>query len=234
MRIKNRQNILVIAFLSLVFALTACAQEEEENLSCRITTMPNNGATVQANESGYSQRIYISTDNDLCAWAAISDSDWLEYDPDSGLGNGYVTVTIKANHAAKPRKGTITFSGTGGKAASTVTFTQEASYETSCNFTISTDRAPFVDYSGGTGSISIKAQSSNCRWTAYSSIYWIAISSGLSGKGDGTVYYNVLVNNASDSRRGTINVAGKTITIYQQGRPQQPTGPAGQQKLKRF
>jgi hypothetical protein len=62
----------------------------------------------------------------------------------------------------------------------------------------------------------------NCPWTASTnsgSWSWIAITSGWSGTGSGTVNYSVLANNTGATRTGTLTIAGHTFTITQQ--PQQ-------------
>ena len=170
--------------------------------------------------SGDTKRVYVSVNNDLCVWAALNDAKWISVNPDSGMGSAYVSVTLEPNKGKKPRRGSVSFSGSDGQAASTITFTQNPTV-TACNFIVSTERPPFFDYSGGTGSISLKSDNSSCQWTASSSIYWLSITSGTSGKGDGKIYFNVDVNNTTDSRRANINISGKIITVTQDGRPRQ-------------
>ena len=65
-----------------------------------------------------------------------------------------------------------------------------------------------------TGTVSVTAQL-NCRWTAASNVSWIAITSGSSGSGNGTVGYSVAANTGTSSRTGTLTIAGNTFTVTQ-------------------
>lgn len=55
-----------------------------------------------------------------------------------------------------------------------------------------------------------------CDWTAVSDAPWLRITSGGSGRGNGTVLFTVDAN-GSAARTGTIRVGGKTLTVLQTG-----------------
>ena len=55
---------------------------------------------------------------------------------------------------------------------------------------------------------------SACSWSASSGVSWIAVTSGASGSGNGTVTYSYTTNTGND-RKGTITVAGRTFTLEQ-------------------
>jgi len=84
-----------------------------------------------------------------------------------------------------------------------------------CTYSISPSSASSGP-SGGTGSISVSAPS-GCSWTASTSQSWIHITGGSTGSGNGTVSYSVDSNSGTSSRSGSIQVAGKTFTINQEG-----------------
>jgi len=44
---------------------------------------------------------------------------------------------------------------------------------------------------------------------------WIAITSGVSGSGSGTVSYTVTANTCTSVRTGTMTIAGETFTVTQ-------------------
>lgn len=69
---------------------------------------------------------------------------------------------------------------------------------------------------GGTGAAAVRA-AGPCAWTAASGVAWIAIVSGNSGSGNGTVVYNVAANPSSTARSGTIAIANQTYTVTQAG-----------------
>jgi len=218
MRHKTSPKLLAI-LLGLICAQSLFAQDDSD-ASCRLSTLPRNNSIVQISSSGESKRVSVSANNSVCVWAVMSDSTWLSVDPDSGMGNGAVNVSAQPNKTSKPRKGTVAFIDSLGNTAAAIIFTQEFAY-TACDITVSTERQPFLDYNGGSGAIFVRASNSNCPWSAHSNIYWISLSSGTSGKGDGTVYYTVLVNNTPNSRRGSITILDKSILINQDGRPQE-------------
>jgi subtilisin family serine protease len=67
--------------------------------------------------------------------------------------------------------------------------------------------------SAATGSVSVSSPAS-CDWSASTSVQWIAITSGASGSGNGTVNYSVAAN-TGPARIGTMAVAGQTFTVTQ-------------------
>lgn len=70
---------------------------------------------------------------------------------------------------------------------------------------------------GGTGSVDVTAQ---CSWNAFSNVpSFIAITSGASGVGNGTVQYSVSPNSSTAARVGTMTIAGQTFTVTQSGQP---------------
>jgi hypothetical protein len=73
-----------------------------------------------------------------------------------------------------------------------------------------------VAASAWTGSVSLTTTAA-CSWTATSDASWIAVTSGDSGSGNGTVNFIVAANPATLPRSGTLTVAGRPITINQAG-----------------
>lgn len=68
---------------------------------------------------------------------------------------------------------------------------------------------------GNNGSFYVTTEPT-CNWTAVSSIFWIKITSGASGTGNGVVNFTVEPNTGS-TRFGTISVNGKQV-FFEQGR----------------
>jgi len=67
-----------------------------------------------------------------------------------------------------------------------------------------------------TGTITISAPP-ECSWTATSYADWATITFGENGEGDGTVAYEITANPSHQTREGTLNIAGQTFTITQEG-----------------
>lgn len=81
---------------------------------------------------------------------------------------------------------------------------------------ISPASANFVS-GGGTGAVSVTA-SAGVGWQTFVNDSWIAITSGGSGTGNGTVNYSVAANSGS-ARTGTMIVAGRIFTVTQDAPP---------------
>ena len=82
-----------------------------------------------------------------------------------------------------------------------------------CSFSIFPSSQSF-DTAGGTGNVSVQA-SSDCSWTATSSVTWITVVSGTSGTGNGTVVYQVQPNITGQARSASLSIAGQTFTVNQ-------------------
>ena len=145
-----------------------------------------------------------------CNWSASSNRSWITITSGSaGTGNGTVQYSVAANTSASSRSGQLTIAG------KTFNISQEGA--PSCSFSISPSSRSFTA-GGGNGSISVTT-TTGCSWTASESSAWLAITSGSSGSGSGNVNYSVGANGGSSSRTGTIQVAGKSHTVYQDGAP---------------
>jgi hypothetical protein len=69
---------------------------------------------------------------------------------------------------------------------------------------------------GGTDSVALTLAQS-VQWTAQSNDSWIQITSDTAGAGSANVSFTVGANPAVTSRTGSISVAGKTMTVVQEG-----------------
>jgi hypothetical protein len=81
-----------------------------------------------------------------------------------------------------------------------------------CAFAI-TPQQQAVDAAGGPVSVAVGGPA-GCTWTASSNTQWIAITSGASGNGPGTVQLSVAANTEA-ARQGTVVIAGQTFTVNQ-------------------
>lgn len=148
-----------------------------------------------------------------CAWTASASPGWISITSGaSGPGNGTVRYTVAVN-TGDSRTGTITLTGqTGavGVITGTLTITQAAS---GCTYNIAPASASVPAAGTTSGSIAVAA-TSGCAWTATSAVPWIAITSGASGTGSGTVSYTVAAN-TGPARTATITIAGQTHAVNQ-------------------
>jgi C1A family cysteine protease len=89
--------------------------------------------------------------------------------------------------------------------------------DSSCGYVLSSSAAN-VAYSGGSKSLKVWARGT-CAWTAVSNASWITITAGNTGPGNKTVQYKVAANGTTQSRTGTLTIAGKTYMVKQAARP---------------
>ena len=82
-----------------------------------------------------------------------------------------------------------------------------------CTYGISPTSQAFTD-AGGSASINVTARA-DCSWNAVSNASWITIDRVTAAQGNGTVYYSVAANTTTSSRKGTLSVAGQSVTISQ-------------------
>ena len=88
----------------------------------------------------------------------------------------------------------------------------QAAGSTPCSYSVGTNNLT-VEAAGGPATIAVTA-GSTCAWTASSNAGWITVTSGASGTGNGTVTISIARNTGND-RKGTVTIAGKTVTIEQ-------------------
>lgn len=152
--------------------------------------------------AGGRKTIGVTASSARCTWTARSDVDWLVIvDGAQGTGNGQVKYEARAT-TGPTRSGTLNVAG------QAVTVTQGEGCTIS--FTPTSQNAPAA---GGTGTISI-ATDAGCSWTARSDVPWIAITSGTTGTGPGTIGFSVAASDGP-ARSGTLTIAGRTFTVAQ-------------------
>jgi|GEM_PF-619849 len=83
-----------------------------------------------------------------------------------------------------------------------------------CGYSINPTNTVF-DAAGGCSNVAVTANSTNCEWTAISTVGWITITSGCSGLGNGTVDYSVATNSSCSTLTGAVIIAGQTLTVIE-------------------
>ncbi len=147
-----------------------------------------------------------------CTWTASTTASWIGITSGAtGNGNGTVGYTVSANSTRAARSGSISVTGAGQTSPVALTISQAAA-----PFSLNTTSVS-APTGASTGTITVTAGSSTATWTAASNVSWVTISSGASGKGNGTVAYSIAANTATAARTGTLTVAGLTFTVNQAG-----------------
>ncbi len=142
-----------------------------------------------------------------CEWSASSSDSWITIsDGAIGSGNGSLAFTVEANSATEPRSGTITVEDR------VLTITQS---RIDCSLSLSSISFAF-ESDGGEGTVDVTSPD-GCNWSAFSGDSWIAVSSGASANGNGSVAFIVDANSTTEPRSGTITVEDEVLTITQSG-----------------
>jgi hypothetical protein len=131
-------------------------------------------------------------------------------------GSATASLTVQGSQLASGSNlivasygGSATFQGSSASVTVNVT--------TVCNYSLSPNS---VSLGAGetNGTVGVTA-GSGCAWTASSNAFWLMISSGTPGSGDGTVGYSVAANLGTTVRSGTLTIAGQTFTVTQAPAP---------------
>ena len=139
-----------------------------------------------------------------CSRTATSQAPWITVVAGAiGTGSGPVTFSVAANTAVA-RTGTLAIAGK--------TFT--VGQASGCTYSINPTQQA-LDERGGSIAVAVSA-GAGCEWTATSNESWIVISEGASGRGNGTVRFDVApVHGGGNRRTGTLTIAGRTFTVDQ-------------------
>jgi hypothetical protein len=204
---NNSRNIRIgtLTIAGLPFTIT------EQPKGCT-HSISHSGQTFT--KEGSSGIVNVTADSG-CAWAALTSSDswdWIGINSGgSGTGSGTVNYIVLENRSGKIRTGTLMIAG------EQFLITQFPDSCNNSNPSITPSSQDF-DGEGGSGSVSVLA-CPGFSWMASTnsgSWAWIGITGGMSGTGNGTVNYVVLGNGTSNTRTGTLTIAGRTFTIRQQ------------------
>ena len=177
------------------------------------TTIRTDKTQYQVNESisvTYANMPGYAKDYVTVVPATASDGAYAQYVFTNGQKNG--TMTFTGMTAAGQYEARVHYDNED----STVRARYAFAVGSACTFTISPTSAN-LPAAGGSGSVTVTASGSTCAWKASPSASWVAVMSGASGTGNGTVSYTVAANTAASSRTATISVEGQTLTVTQAG-----------------
>jgi hypothetical protein len=170
---------------------------------CAPSISPTTQSILQSATSG---TVFVTAGTG-CAWSAASGAAWISLSGSTnGTGNGTVAYSISANSSTAQRVGTITIGG------NSFTITQ-AGTTSACSYSLAST-SQSVTAGAATGSTSVTAPT-GCTWSSTSNASWIALTSGATGSGNGSVNFSVAANTAATPRTGTLTIAGQTYTVAQ-------------------
>src|SRR5215471_18689863 len=221
---SNTPWILVNTSSGIGDGMAPYSVSQNSGIAARTGTLSAGGKTVTVNQvgasscafpvvpgshsfsgAGGSNTIAVTTPPCACSWTATAGANWITIDSgSSGSGNGTVAYSVAANPVNAARSSIITVAG------QTFTVTQAAG---GCSYQISPLNRT-IGAQSATGNIDVTAPG-GCTWTANPTASWIAVISGATGTGNGTINYSAGANTSGADRTGTITVADQTFTLTQ-------------------
>ncbi|HLJ45987.1 MAG TPA: BACON domain-containing carbohydrate-binding protein [Bryobacteraceae bacterium] len=148
------------------------------------------------------------------ATSAVS-SGWLSVAQPSGPTPQAVSVSVNsAGLTAGPYNGSVILTPLNGGAQ--VSVMVNLAVGTPCSFTFLPPSAS-PSATGGPATVLVTASDPSCTWTASSNAAWLAVNSGASDTGNGTVGYTADANNSVSPRSGSLTIAGQTFTVNEAG-----------------
>ncbi|KJR42739.1 LVIVD repeat protein [Candidatus Magnetoovum chiemensis] len=175
----------------------------QEPTVCSYNLQQDSSSFSSQSSSGF---IYITAPSN-CQWNAESVYSWITIVSQTWYldGTGEVFYEVSPNEATSSRTGEITIEN------ETFTINQGGA---DCTYTLEPQSISYGT-SSAAGIINITTQP-DCLWSAQPSDNWITITTAANGYGSSTVSYTVDAN--TDAQRGgTIEIAGESVTIIQQG-----------------
>jgi len=173
--------------------------------TCTYTLSPS---SVTLAAKGGSKTVKVKVKGADCSWTASTTNSWITITSSgSYTGSGTVRYTVPGNTNTTGQVGTMTI------ADQTFTVNQKPG---GCTFKLSPKSRKFKA-AGGSGTVMVKPNFSDCEWTATSTNDWITITAGASGVGTQPVNYTVAPNTSTNVLTGTITIAGETFTVKQAG-----------------
>lgn len=170
---------------------------------------------VTASQAEGTSAVCTLTDEDL-ATVADDDSVWLEAKVTSFENNqGVVLISAQPNDSKFARRGVV------GILGNEVAVTQKGA---PCSLRLG-KVAQVFQQEGGTGTIQVDViDGCDLKWSASQDRTWLTITSGQSGKGDGTVTFSVASNPRKVRRFGHISINSQIFTVIQDPGSSQPVG----------
>ena len=167
-----------------------------------------NPPSITLPAKGGSKTLKVESFGVPCDWTAVSNDPFITItEGASGTGNGKVSYTVLGNTNTMALSGTMTIAGK--------TFTVDQATG-GCKLTLSPKNGKFKA-AGGSATVKVTPNLSDCDWTAVSNDAFITITAGDSGVGKGTVSYTVAANTNSTTVTGSITIGSQTFMVTQSG-----------------
>lgn len=172
--------------------------------TCAVTVSP---ATAAFNAFGGNATLTVTVNAPSCRWTARSDQPWFPVAPEpSGTGSGSFAYALPANSTPTARTANVIVTTSTGL---TATHAVSEDRPLACSYVTQPEELTF-SASGGTGLFNVIATPGDCQWNMVNTMssLGVSVTSGFSGRGNGTVRYVVQAHTRSVDADGYIEIAG--------------------------
>jgi Zn-dependent metalloprotease/photosystem II stability/assembly factor-like uncharacterized protein len=166
------------------------------------TDLPGSRIATMAFNPAAGNLLYAGTDDAGVFQSSDRGSHW------TPLNEGLTNLKIR-DLIADPIQPGLLYAGTWGEGVFRI------ATRTECESALSPTNADYGS-EGGVGSVQISA-GPDCFWSASSSHSWIVLTSGDSGKGAAVVSFQIAPNPDSETRTGSLVIAGWSFVVTQTG-----------------
>lgn len=162
-----------------------------------------------------SQTVNIESNSDWTATIEDAEDDWIQISPQSGSGNGTITITANDNPSSSRRSGYV-------KVVCHNTYKSISVYQSGKAIELITPSSGSITFGASSANDNITF-STNGKWSAQSNVEWITVSSANGEPGNSiTLPISIAFNKDSVYRSGKVTISAgevnKSINIYQETR----------------
>ena len=209
-QLKGRLLAVVATALAAACSKTTTSLTAPSFDKCQVSVRNTPSAFAASGGQG---SLAIVTARD-CTWAIDTQANWVTIIGDrGGQGDASVSYAVSKNPLPSSRTGSISVG------SQSVALSQAPA---PCGFKLSRT-GDAVAAAGGPLSVNVSALE-GCRWDATTPVPWVAVTSGRTGNGRGTVELAVAPNTGS-ARSAALKIAGRDYQVAQAATPPSVPGP---------
>ena len=168
--------------------------------TCSYTIAP---LRLDFGSSGGTAILTLTAPANTCTYTAASNNAWISVTPNSGTGNGTLSVAVAANPSTVFLYGSIAVAGQ-------IIPISEAGL-TGCAYFVTPGSLTFPG-TGGIANLSLTSTYPDCVWTAVSNVPWVTLSPAT-GTGNATIQAVAAFNTTTGSLAGTATIGGQNIGL---------------------
>jgi trimeric autotransporter adhesin len=209
----RRASSVAALFVAAATLASSCETASTVNTSPSLVKCLVTLASPPMMDAGGGTGSLAITTQPECAWDATTNVNWISgLSPASGQGAAQLSFRVSANDGSFGRDGMIVVNGEQAR----------VSQRAPCRYDVAPS-SQNIGSSGGNGTVRVSTPA-ECAWTAAADVNWISFTSPAAGSGDGTVAFDVRLNDGAQ-RSGAITIGGQRAVVIQASSPPPPPLP---------